>query len=61
MLTLITLIMIWLVISTIRIKKACKGKDFNPLEGTMIDFTGFILGTTVTIVVIITICIVFLP
>ena len=53
--------MIWLVISTIRIKKACKGKDFNPLEGTMIDFTGFILGTTVTIVVIITICIVFLP
>jgi len=61
MLTLTILMMIWFVISIIRIKKACKGIEFNPFEGTMIDFMGFILGTVITILVIITICLVFLP
>lgn len=46
MITLISILSIWGIISTVRLNKICKksNSEFNPLEGTLLDCYGFIIG-----------------
>lgn len=63
MITLITLILVWYIISINRIlNKTVKiGASFNPLCGSLIDFFGFIIGTATFLMLIINICTTYLP
>jgi hypothetical protein len=61
MITLNIILIIWGIISYIRIKKVCGNGTFNLLEAGLLDFIGFLLGSTMLLMVIITICITHLP
>ena len=63
MITLYVLMMIWFLVSTVRIWRKCKrlGIRFNPFESTFLDYVGFIFGFAVQVVSIIAFCIFFLP
>lgn len=63
MYTLCLLIMVWFIISCIRINNVCKKTncDFNPFNGTFIDWAGFVLGGTITLIFIVTMSLIYLP
>jgi hypothetical protein len=63
MITLSTAFIIWGIISYIRIKKICnqKNEEFNPFEGSFVDFLGIAIGTAMSIIVIFVLSACFLP
>ena len=63
MITLIVLCLIWGVISRYRINKICKkqGEYFNPFEGEVYDYLGFMIGISIAIIIIVVAAIFYLP
>jgi hypothetical protein len=63
MITLLTLTLLWGLISTYRLHKECKKNNisFNPLEKTFLDFLGFIFSFAILITLIIYLCVNFMP
>ncbi len=55
-LTILSIIVYLLVIIRIRSKCKLQGIDFNPLEGSLIEWTIFILGTTFSLVGFLCLC-----
>ena len=63
MITLASIFFIWGIISIIRLHKICKdeGIPFNPLEGTLTDWMGFLIGTIVGGITTVVLIIEYLP
>jgi hypothetical protein len=63
MITLSILCIILGIISYFKIKKACKQKEieFDPFEGSFINYLGFVLGLAMFIIDIIAFSIYYLP
>jgi hypothetical protein len=63
MITLSILIILWGIISTYKIHRICKNNDesFNPYEGGIFYYLGFIIGLAVLVVWTIYLSITFLP
>ena len=63
MITLAILSILWGLFSYYRINKRCKenGADFNPFNGTLVDFIGFMLGMSAGMLAIAAICIIHFP
>ena len=55
--------MIYGIISTIRIHNKCKHNKikFDPIEGNIIEYTGFITGITTSCVALVILCVKYLP
>jgi hypothetical protein len=63
MITIFTLFIIWGFISYLRIKRICnqKEEEFNPFEGSFIDYLGFLTGAAISIISIVTFSVRYLP
>jgi hypothetical protein len=63
MITIFILFTIWGIISYLRIKKICKqkGEEFNPFEGSFIDYLGLLIGSAIFIISIVTFSVRYLP
>ena len=61
--TLVSLICIWGIISIVRLHKTCKKKNikFHPMEGTLADWMGFLIGGSVCVIFISYLIIKYLP
>lgn len=63
MITLLTIITIWFIISVVRLQIVAKkyNKDFSPFGGTILDWVGFLFGGVVTFITIIYLILEYLP
>lgn len=63
MITLGLLVIIWGIISFLRVNKKCKaeGVFFNPFNGSFLDYIGIVIGTVVFIIDALFILITYLP
>jgi multisubunit Na+/H+ antiporter MnhB subunit len=59
--TLTILIIIWGIVSYIRLKKKSEGGKFNPFNGTFFDYIGFLIGASTIISTIIILALIYLP
>jgi hypothetical protein len=62
MTTLIAIFIIWFVISTVRIyKKSGSWKNWNPFEGSFLDYLGIIVGGIIVTITTLYLTIIYLP
>jgi hypothetical protein len=63
MITLSIACIVWGIISYIRTKKICdqKNEEFNPFEGSFVDYLGIVIGTAMSVIAILVLAVRFLP